>query len=224
MGGLPFSDPRVPPGPQAGVHVTIRLRLRCDVYKAGVRKAIKTYHVLNEVVLDRGSNPWLCNIECRESGRAFATVQADGLLLATPTGSTAYSLAAGGSMVHPSVPAILFTPICPHSLASRPVILPDSARLELVVPETARAGVWASFDGRERHELQRGDKIVVRMSDYPMPTVNRMDHSHDWFESLEKCLSWNERVSQRPVPALTPTALFTTASAMHNAHSGEALD
>lgn len=128
-------------------------------------------------------------------------LQADGLLLATPTGSTAYSLAANGSMVHPSVPAILFTPICPHSLASRPVILPDSACLELRVPQSARSSVWVSFDGKERQELQKGDRVVVRMSDYPMPTVNRTDHSHDWFESLSRCLSWNERIEQRPLSA-----------------------
>ena len=65
-------------------------------------------------------------------------VQADGVMLATPTGSTAYSVAAGGSMVHPNVPAILFTPICPHSLSFRPVILPDYAEVELRIPEDAR--------------------------------------------------------------------------------------
>ena len=68
----------------------------------------------------------------------YKKVQADGVMLATPTGSTAYSVAAGGSMVHPNVPAILFTPICPHSLSFRPVILPDYAELELKIPKDAR--------------------------------------------------------------------------------------
>ena len=68
-------------------------------------------------------------------------------MLATPTGSTAYSVAAGGSMVHPNVPAILFTPICPHSLSFRPVILPDYAQLELRIAGDARSGALATFDG-----------------------------------------------------------------------------
>lgn len=177
--------------------------------------------MLNEVVLDRGPSPYLVQIACFESGREFAVVQADGLLLATPTGSTAYSLAAGGSMIHPSVPAILFTPICAHSLSSRPVVLPDSACLELRVPATARASVWASFDGKDRQELEKGDRIVVRMSDYPMPTVNRTDHSHDWFESLSRCLSWNERIEQKPVEAATPYPTVFHAAAMMQAQQSD---
>ena len=76
-------------------------------------------------------------------------VQADGVMLATPTGSTAYSVAAGGSMVHPNVPAILFTPICPHSLSFRPVILPDYAEVDLRIPEDARCApdICVGLDG-----------------------------------------------------------------------------
>ena len=94
----------------------------------------------------------------------MTTVQADGVLVATPTGSTAYSVAAGGSIVHPNVPAILFTPICPHTLSFRPVILPDYAEIVLYIPGDARNSAWACFDGRDRLQLERGDYMKIRMS------------------------------------------------------------
>ncbi|KAI4388094.1 hypothetical protein MLD38_000458 [Melastoma candidum] len=119
----------------------------------------KVFDVLNEVVVDRGSNPYFSKIECYEHDRLIAKVQGDGVIVATPTGSTGYSTAAGGSMIHPSVPCMLFTPICPHSLSFCPVILPDSARLELKIPEEVRSNAWVSFDGKRRHQLLRGDSV-----------------------------------------------------------------
>ena len=102
----------------------------------------------------------------------MTTVQADGLTVSTPTGSTAYSvssildfllctcltlsqLSAGGSLVHPEIPAILITPICPHTLSFRPMLLPDSMELRICVPYNSRSTAWASFDGRGRVELKR---------------------------------------------------------------------
>merc|ERR1719515_534325 len=76
-------------------------------------------------------------------------------MVATPTGSTAYSAAAGGPICHPSVPAMLFTPICPHTLSFRPVVLPDSSEIELRVPEDARSTAWVCFDGQRRQRLER---------------------------------------------------------------------
>ena len=96
-------------------------------------------------------------------------------MLATPTGSTAYSVAAGGSMVHPNVQAILLTPICPHSLNFRPIILPDYVEMELRVPDSARVGAWVCFDGKQRQELQRGDSVFIKMSENPVPTINKYD-------------------------------------------------
>lgn len=124
-------------------------------------------------------------------------MQGDGVIVATPTGSTAYSTAAGGSMVHPNVPCMLFTPICPHSLSFRPVILPDSARLELKIPDDARSNAWVSFDGKRRQQLSRGDSVRIFMSEHPIPTVNKSDQTGDWFHSLVRCLNWNERLDQK---------------------------
>ena len=82
--------------------------------------------VMNEVVVDRGESPFLTHLDLFADNRFLTKVQADGIIIATPTGSTAYSMAAGGSMVHPTVPCILVTPICAHSLSFRPIILPAS--------------------------------------------------------------------------------------------------
>ncbi|DBB11368.1 TPA: hypothetical protein ACH3X3_006790 [Trebouxia sp. C0006] len=186
-------------GSMQGVHITLRMRLFCEVFRDGKPMKGQQYEVLNEVVVDRGANPYLTKIECYEQGRLITKVQADGLMLATPTGSTAYSVAAGGSMVHPNVPAILFTPICAHSLSFRPVILPDYAELDLKIPDDARCPAWVCFDGKQRQELLKGDHVRVRMSPNPVPTINKADQTTDWFESLDRCFGWNERMEQKPL-------------------------
>ncbi|KAF7829803.1 NAD kinase 2, chloroplastic-like [Senna tora] len=180
-----------------GVYITLRMRLQCEIFRKGKAVPGKVFDVLNEVVIDRGSNPYLSKIECYEHDRLITKVQGDGVIVATPTGSTAYSTAAGGSMVHPNVPCMLFTPICPHSLSFRPVILPDSARLELKIPEDARSNAWVSFDGKRRQQLSRGDSVRIYMSQHPLPTVNKFDQTGDWFHSLIRCLNWNERLDQK---------------------------
>ncbi|KAK9054249.1 hypothetical protein SSX86_025327 [Deinandra increscens subsp. villosa] len=180
-----------------GVYITLRMRLRCEIFRNGKAMPGKVFDVLNEVVVDRGSNPYLSKIECYEHDLLITKVQGDGVIVATPTGSTAYSTAAGGSMVHPNVPCMLFTPICPHSLSFRPVILPDSARLELKIPEDARSNAWVSFDGKRRQQLSRGDSVRICMSQHPLPTVNKFDQTGDWFRSLIRCLNWNERQDQK---------------------------
>ncbi|CAH2033541.1 unnamed protein product [Thlaspi arvense] len=180
-----------------GVYITLRMRLRCEIYRNGKAMPGKVFDVLNEIVVDRGSNPYLSKIECYEHDRLITKVQGDGVIVATPTGSTAYSTAAGGSMVHPNVPCMLFTPICPHSLSFRPVILPDSAKLELKIPDDARSNAWVSFDGKRRQQLSRGDSVRIYMSQHPLPTVNKSDQTGDWFRSLIRCLNWNERLDQK---------------------------
>ncbi|XP_042508726.1 NAD kinase 2, chloroplastic-like isoform X2 [Macadamia integrifolia] len=180
-----------------GVYITLRMRLRCEIFRNGKTVPGKVFDVLNEVVVDRGSNPYLSKIECYEHDHLITKVQGDGVIVATPTGSTAYSTSAGGSMVHPNVPCMLFTPICPHSLSFRPVILPDSARLELKIPEDARSNAWVSFDGKRRQQLSRGDSVRISMSKHPLPTVNKFDQTGEWFLSLIRCLNWNERLEQK---------------------------
>ena len=191
---------------KGGIPITLRMRLECSLVKkrdskrnGGAGDASHTYTVLNEVLVDRGPSPFLSKIEAYDRGQLITTIQADGVMLATATGSTAYSVSAGGSMVHPNVPAILMTPICPHTLSFRPVVLPDSVEVELRVADDARCSAWVSFDGKERCELCPGDSIYIKMSQYPVPTVNYADQTGDFISSLRRCLRWNEREEQKPL-------------------------
>ena len=192
------SNPMVPFG---AVPITVRMRLMCTVVRDGEdRGRDESFQVLNEVVIDRGSSASLTMLECYIDGALVTKVQADGVLISTPTGSTAYNVSAGGSMVHPNVPCILFTPICPHSLSFRPVVLPDSAVIELKVPSYSRSLASVSFDGASQQvALERGDSVRIHMSQHPMLTVNRSEATSDWFSSLARCLNWNERKEQKPM-------------------------
>merc|ERR1719282_535702 len=109
---------------------------------------------LNEVLVHRGRSNMLAKLDVTVDGERVTLVQGDGIILATPTGSTAYSLAAGGSMVHPAVPAILLTPVSPHSLSFRPALLPDSAMVTVTVPRMARNGAALSVDGKDICTMQ----------------------------------------------------------------------
>ncbi|KAF5389445.1 hypothetical protein D9757_004378 [Collybiopsis confluens] len=160
-------------------------------------RPVETFEVLNDLVVDRGPSPYVSLLELFGDEHHMTTVQADGLTVSTPTGSTAYSLSAGGSLVHPEIPALLITPICPHTLSFRPMLLPDSMELRICVPYNSRSTAWASFDGRGRVELKQGDHIKVTASKYPFPTVCADKQSTDWFHAISRTLKWNERERQK---------------------------
>ncbi|MED6240247.1 hypothetical protein ATANTOWER_018098 [Ataeniobius toweri] len=119
-----------------------------------------------------------------------------GLIVSTPTGSTAYAVAAGASMIHPNVPAIMITPICPHSLSFRPIVVPAGVELKINLSPDARNTAWVSFDGRKRQEICHGDSITIITSCFPVPSICFRDPVTDWFESLATCLHWNVRKKQ----------------------------
>ncbi|TNN48922.1 NAD kinase [Liparis tanakae] len=144
--------------------------------------------VLNEVVVDRGPSSYLSNVDLFLDGHLITTVQGDGVIVSTPTGSTAYAVAAGASMIHPNVPAIMITPICPHSLSFRPIVI--------MLSREARNTAWVSFDGRKRQEICHGDSITITTSCFPVPSICFRDPVNDWFESLAQCLHWNVRKKQ----------------------------
>ncbi|KZT04687.1 ATP-NAD kinase [Laetiporus sulphureus 93-53] len=160
-------------------------------------RPVESFEVLNDLVVDRGPSPYVSLLELFGDEHHLTTVQADGLCVSTPTGSTAYSLSAGGSLVHPEIPAILITPICPHTLSFRPMLLPDSVELRICVPFNSRSTAWASFDGRGRVELKQGDHIKVTPSKYPFPTVCADTQSTDWFNAISRTLKWNQRERQK---------------------------
>ncbi|XP_074074814.1 NAD kinase isoform X2 [Macrotis lagotis] len=159
-------------------------------------KQMMHYQVLNEVVIDRGPSSYLSNVDVYLDGHLITTVQGDGVIVSTPTGSTAYAAAAGASMIHPNVPAIMITPICPHSLSFRPIVVPAGVELKITLSPEARNTAWVSFDGRRRQEICHGDSISITTSCYPLPSICFRNPVSDWFESLAECLHWNVRKKQ----------------------------
>lgn len=155
----------------------------------------ETHEVLNELVIDRGPSSYISSLDLYANDSLLTRISADGIILSTPTGSTAYSLSAGGSLVHPDIPAILLTPICPHTLSFRPMLLNDDMALKVSIPASGRGGAFVSFDGKGRVELGRGDEVVVRASRYPFPTV--MGQPLEWFDSISRTLRWNTRAAEQ---------------------------
>ncbi|PSR86814.1 NAD(H) kinase [Actinidia chinensis var. chinensis] len=181
------------------ISITLRHRLLCHVIREEAKneyEAEESIIVLNEVTIDRGISSFLTNLECYCDNSFVTCVQGDGLILSTTSGSTAYSLAAGGSMVHPQVPGILFTPICPHSLSFRPLILPEHVTLRVQVPFNSRSHAWASFDGKDRKRLAPGDALVCSMAPWPVPTACQVNSTSDFLRSIHDGLHWNLRKIQ----------------------------
>ncbi|RMD42470.1 hypothetical protein DV735_g2681, partial [Chaetothyriales sp. CBS 134920] len=183
----------------AGIRVNLRMRFTCTVWHAdtsagaekGAAEEGEQFEVLNELVIDRGPSAYVSNLELYGDEELLTIVQADGCIFSTPTGSTAYSLSAGGSLIHPSIPAILLTPICPHTLSFRPMVLSDTLALRIAVPLKSRSSAYCSFDGKGRIELKRGDYVTLEASQYPFPTV--MTGTNEWVESVQRALRWNVR-------------------------------
>jgi NAD kinase len=162
-------------------------------------KNLKEWLSLNEVVIGRGSSPYLSNLDLYVNDYLITTVQGDGLIISTPTGSTAYAMAAGASMCHPSVSAIVIAPICPHSLSFRPIVVPAGVRLRISLSIESRNTAWYSVDGRFTNELKHGQQISVTMSEHPLPSICRSNQINDWFDGLANCLHWNQRQKQLPL-------------------------
>eukprot|EP00890_Picochlorum_soloecismus_P001830 jgi/Picsp_1/2648/NSC_00878-R1_nad kinase 1 len=187
--------------PSNAFPIMLRHRLQCRVTSGSslsdldmvARAPCGDVLVLNELVIDRGMSACLTNLECYVDQNFVTNIQGDGLIVSTPTGSTAYNLAAGGSMVHPAVPCILFTPICAHTLSSRPLVFPEHVVLRLRVPTDSRGDLYCSFDGKGRRPLRPGDSVLVHLSKLPVPMVCNLDASHDWFMSVREGLDWNRR-------------------------------
>ncbi|KTW29674.1 hypothetical protein T552_00883 [Pneumocystis carinii B80] len=204
-----------------GVIISLRMRLQCTIMRVKVddngepidktrdldrsilndkncgtsltHEPKESFSVLNDLVVDRGPNPFLSSIELYGDYEHFTSVQADGICISTPTGSTAYSLSAGGSLCHPDIPAILISPICPHTLSFRPLLVHDSMILHVAIPYDSRSTSWVSFDGRNRVEIKQGDYVTISASKFHFPIVLRSKQNSNWFTSLATRLGWNER-------------------------------
>jgi NAD+ kinase len=162
-----------------------RMRLKVTVRSAG--KEIESRAALNEAVIQRAT-PRLLDLQAELDGGVITTYKADGLIISTPTGSTAYNLAAGGPILTPDLEAIVLTPICPHTLTNRPVVIRADARAS--VTNVSAHSVTMTVDGRWTRDLAPGDSVDVRKADRPLRTFRSQN---SLFSVLRDKLSWGER-------------------------------
>ena len=143
---------------------------------------------MNDVVVNRGATTGMVELRVEIDGHFVANQRADGLIIASPTGSTAYALSAGGPLLHPSNPGWVLVPIAPHTLSNRPIVLPDTS--EIAIELVSGRDASANFDMQSLASLLRGDRIVVKRSQHRV----RFLHPRGWtyFDTLRKKLHWNE--------------------------------
>jgi len=153
--------------------------------RGGVMQA---FHALNEVTLARGETGRLVSLVAKVNGEHLNAYRADGLIVATPTGSTAYSLSAGGPLLAPGAEVILVTPICPHSLSQRSLVLPDDSEVELRANGDESGPMLFTVDGRDTVRMGEDDFIVVRKSARVFHLMRLPGHS--FYQALRQKLGW----------------------------------
>jgi NAD+ kinase len=168
--------------------VSERVMLEAQVVRAG--SIIRRQIALNDAVLNKAALARIMDVALRVDGEYVTTYKADGLILSTPTGSTAYSLSAGGPIVYPAVEAFVVTPICPHTLTNRPLVIPDSVKIEIDF-QAEDDTVFLTLDGQVGIELVQGDRIVVRKAPEKLRLV--IPSKKTYYQVLRSKLKWGER-------------------------------
>ncbi|HEX2660991.1 MAG TPA: NAD(+)/NADH kinase [Polyangia bacterium] len=167
-----------------------RMRLRVTVLAPGTGAPIETRSALNDAVISQAAIARLLDLQLELDGEGLTTYKADGLILATPTGSTAYSLAAGGPILTPDLEAIVLTPICPHTLTNRPLVMRADRRL--IVKNISERAAQLTVDGQWGRPLEPGQSIEIRKE--PVP-VRLYRGGGTFFSILHEKLSWGERLA-----------------------------
>jgi NAD+ kinase len=168
--------------------VSERMMLRAAVERDG--KEIQSHQVLNDVVINKGALARIVDLETTVDGSWLTTFKSDGLIISTPTGSTGYSLAAGGPIIHPALDSLVITPICPHTLTNRPIVV-DADAVVTVTLKSIEEDVFLTLDGQVGMGLEAGDVIRVERAAHRTRLV--MSRSKDYFEVLRTKLKWGER-------------------------------
>jgi NAD+ kinase len=165
-----------------------RVALSASVIRQGDQ--VSTFRVLNDAVINKGALARIVYLETTINGEYVTTFRADGLILSTPTGSTAYSLSAGGPIVYPSLKTIIITPICPHTLTNRPIIIPDNVVVRTTLKSESEE-VFLTLDGQVGFPLVRGDTVEVKKA--PGKVLLIESPNKGYFEVLRTKLRWGER-------------------------------
>ena len=151
----------------------------------------RSYRVLNDATINKSALARIIDMRVTVSGAFVSNFRADGLIVATPTGSTAYNLSAGGPIIHPTMSAIVITPICPHMLTNRPIVLPDALDVEIrIAAAAADQEIFLTLDGQEGLALTAEDTVRVRKSATSVKLVRTGEKSY--FDVLRAKLKWGE--------------------------------
>lgn len=150
---------------------------------------IADYQVLNDVVVNKGALARIIQLEMHINGNFVSSYRADGLIISTPMGSTAYSLSAGGPIVHPALNSIIITPICAHSLTNRPLVVPDDSKIRVIIKET-NGEVFLTLDGQVGFSIEKGDVIEVKKADTVLKVIK--SPLRNYYEILRTKLRWGE--------------------------------
>lgn len=181
--------PRLEKCLEGNPRVSDRMMLEVTLHREG--RQIEKCHVLNDMVINKGALARIVDLETRVNRHFLTTYKADGLIVSTPTGSTGYSLSAGGPIIHPLMSCIAITPICPHTLTNRPIVVTDESIISITVTSSFDEKVYLTLDGQVGFELREGDSVEVRKALKTTSLV--MSRSRDYFEILRTKLKWGER-------------------------------
>lgn len=173
---------------EGNYHLQHRLVLKCDAYNG---KEPRTFYALNDVVIDRGKSLRMFSCQLLANDRFVAHYKSDGLIIATPTGSTAYSLSAGGPIVEPRLSALVVTPICPHTLTLRPLVLPGRRILEISFLDDQGEDIALAIDGQVSEYLTHRSKVFIQRAGYKIHMVEFNDTNY--FQILRQKMNWGQR-------------------------------
>jgi NAD+ kinase len=186
---LPELYPALEAAIDGRAHIEERLMLRATTLRPSAQSTSEI--ALNDVVINKGARSRLIDLSVSVGDGLVTRVRADGLIIATPTGSTAYNLAAGGPIVQPNVDAIVLTPIAPHTLTNRPIVIPSSSTVRVTPMIGERDEVFVTFDGQAGFEMRAGDQISVCRAGQPIRLIRPATRSY--FDVLHEKLNWGKR-------------------------------
>jgi NAD+ kinase len=186
---LPELYPALEAAIDGRAHIEERLMLRATTLRPSAQSTSEI--ALNDVVINKCARSRLIDLSVSVGDGLVTRVRADGLIIATPTGSTAYNLAAGGPIVQPNVDAIVLTPIAPHTLTNRPIVIPSSSTVRVTPMIGERDEVFVTFDGQTGFEMRAGEQISVCRAGQPIRLIRPATRSY--FDVLHEKLNWGKR-------------------------------
>ncbi|HEU5338538.1 MAG TPA: NAD(+) kinase [Sulfuricaulis sp.] len=167
-----------------------RLLLHAEVMRKG--RIVQTASAFNDVIVSKGELARMIEFETYLDGEFVHSIRGDGIIIASPTGSTAYALSSGGPILHPTLDAIAVVPICPHTLSNRPIIVSSDSIVEILVSRIGDQHAHATFDGQSTYMLEDGDRVYVRRSEHEVELLHPSGRSH--FEVMRIKLHWGRKL------------------------------